>query len=125
MGHDVDGVIFIFALFFQFLLCQVPSFLDCFDRNLAGAADVIEVARQCDQDDRVFMGQAEEVEGDEEGDGEANYAYYAFHKLHILPSQFLEMDEQEKAFVIAAIKIKVENDKKEKKKAESKAKKKH
>lgn len=61
----------------------------------------------------------------EEGDGEANYAYYALHKLHILPSVFLEMEEQEKAFVIAAIKIKVENDKKEKKKAESKAKKIH
>ena len=57
MGHDVDGVIFIFALFFQFLLSQVPSFLDGGDRNLAGAADVVEVARQRDQDDRVFMGQ--------------------------------------------------------------------
>ena len=59
------------------------------------------------------------------GDGEANYAYYALHKLHILPSVFLEMDEQEKAFVIAAIKIKVENDKKEKRKAESKARRRH
>jgi hypothetical protein len=35
------------------------------------------------------------------------------------------MDEQEKAFVIAAIKIKVENDRKEKRKAESKARRKH
>lgn len=26
----------------------------------------------------------------------ANYAYYALHKLHILPSVFLELDEQEK-----------------------------
>lgn len=34
------------------------------------------------------------------------------------------MEEQEKAFVVAAIKTKLENDKKEKKKAESKAKKK-
>ena len=57
-------------------------------------------------------------------DGEANYAYYALHKLHILPSVFLEMDEQEKAFVVAAIKIKVEKDKEEKKRAEKKAKKK-
>lgn len=60
----------------------------------------------------------------EEGDGEANYAYYALHKLHILPSVFLSMDEQEKAFVIAAIMLKMENDKKEKKKAESKSKRK-
>ncbi len=56
----------------------------------------------------------------EEGDGEANYAYYALHKLHILPSTFLEMEEEEKAFVIAAIKIKVDNDKKERKRAERK-----
>lgn len=48
----------------------------------------------------------------EGGDWEANYAYYALHKLHILPSQFLELDEQEKAFIIAAIKLKLENDKK-------------
>lgn len=54
----------------------------------------------------------------------ANYAYYALHKLHVLPSVFLEMDEQEKAFIIAAIDIKIENDKKEKKRAEAKAKRK-
>jgi hypothetical protein len=35
------------------------------------------------------------------------------------------MDEQEKAFVIASIKLKTENDKKEQKKAEAKARKKH
>lgn len=61
----------------------------------------------------------------EEGDGEANYAYCALLKLHILPSVFLAMDEQEKAFVIASIKLKAEHDKKEKKKAEARAKKKH
>ena len=59
----------------------------------------------------------------EEGDGEANYAYYALLKLHILPSVFLKMDEEEKAFVIASIKRKLESDKKERKKAESKSKK--
>lgn len=42
----------------------------------------------------------------------------------MLPSTFLNMDVQEKAFVIAAIQIKMENDKKQKKKAEAKAKKK-
>lgn len=65
----------------------------------------------------------EEAKLIEEGDGEANYAYYALLKLHILPSVFLEMDEQEKAFVIASIKLKAEHDKKEKKKAEARAKK--
>ncbi|HBH95365.1 MAG TPA: hypothetical protein DDX91_06405 [Ruminococcaceae bacterium] len=52
----------------------------------------------------------------EEGDGEANYAYYALHKLNILPSAFLEMDMQEKAFVIAAIQIRVDEEKKEREK---------
>lgn len=60
----------------------------------------------------------------EEGDWEANYAYYALHKLHMLPSVFLNLEEPEKAFVVAAIKIKLDNDKKEKKKVENKAKKK-
>lgn len=54
-----------------------------------------------------------------EGDAEANYAYYALLKLHILPSVFLEMDEQEKAFVIGAIQLKIEQDKKEEKRMKS------
>lgn len=44
----------------------------------------------------------------------ANYAYYCLHKLKILPSVFLDMENQEKAFVIAAINKKVEADKKAK-----------
>ena len=60
----------------------------------------------------------------EEGDSDANFAYFALHKLHILPSTYLNMDVQEKAFVVAAIQIKMENDKKQKKKAEAKVKKK-
>ncbi len=59
-----------------------------------------------------------------QGDWEANFAYYALLKLHILPSVFLAMDEQEKAFTVAAIKVKMEADKKEKKKIDSKSKKK-
>ena len=51
----------------------------------------------------------------EEGDAEANYAYYALLKLKVLPSVFLNMDKQEKAFVIACIKIKIEQDKKSRK----------
>lgn len=46
---------------------------------------------------------------------EANFAYYALHKLYILPSQFLELDEAEKAFIVAAIKVKMENDRKKEK----------
>ena len=40
-----------------------------------------------------------------------------------MPSEFLNMDAQEKAFIIASIDIKVENDKKERKRAESQSKK--
>lgn len=32
----------------------------------------------------------------------SSYAYFALLKFHILPSVFLNMDRQEKAFVIAA-----------------------
>lgn len=39
-------------------------------------------------------------------------AYYCLHKLHKWPHEFIELDVQEQAFVIAAIKIKLKNDKK-------------
>lgn len=39
-------------------------------------------------------------------------------KFHILPHVFLEMEEQEKAFVAAAIEIKCKNDKKESRRLE-------
>lgn len=38
-----------------------------------------------------------------------------------MPSQFLELDTQEKAFIIAAIRVKCEAEEKERKKAERKA----
>ncbi|MBR2504678.1 MAG: hypothetical protein IKB61_01900 [Elusimicrobiaceae bacterium] len=52
----------------------------------------------------------------------ANYAYYCLHKLKITPRQFDEMDRYEKAFIIAAIDIKLEKDDKEAKKLKSKRK---
>lgn len=51
----------------------------------------------------------------EEGDWEANFAYYTLLKLHILPSVFLSLEEQEKAFVTAAIKVKMESDREKEK----------
>ncbi|RKW36743.1 MAG: hypothetical protein D8H95_44825 [Lachnospiraceae bacterium] len=47
------------------------------------------------------------------GDPEANYAYYCLHKFHWEPSKFVEMTEEEKAFIVAAIDIKAKNDKKD------------
>ena len=47
---------------------------------------------------------------------EANFAYYALLKLHILPSVFLDMAEEDKAFTVAAIQVKTENDRKNEKK---------
>jgi len=43
----------------------------------------------------------------------------------MLTSQFLELEENEKAFVIASIKLKLEADKKAKKEAEKKSRKRH
>lgn len=53
---------------------------------------------------------------------ESNYAYYALHKFHILPSEFVSMEPQEKAFVMASIDVKIESDKKKAKEAERKSK---
>lgn len=46
-----------------------------------------------------------------EGDFEANYAYYCLHELGILPSAFVDMDRQEKAFIIACIDRRLEEEK--------------
>lgn len=48
-----------------------------------------------------------------EGDRDANYAYYCLHKFRMLPSQFAALERREKAFIIAAIDLKIEADKKE------------
>lgn len=56
-----------------------------------------------------------------EGDEEANYAYYALHKFRWKPTYFLETDPYEKAFIIAAIDVRVEQEKKEAAEAKSKS----
>lgn len=53
----------------------------------------------------------------------ANFAFYALHKLKIKPSEFLEMDDYEKAFVIACIQIRCEEDAKQAKEMEKQSKK--
>lgn len=57
------------------------------------------------------------------GDSEANYAYYALHKLKILPSAFAQMEDNEKAFIIASIRTRIEAEEKARQDAKSKAKK--
>ncbi len=47
---------------------------------------------------------------------EANIAYYCLHKLHRWPHEFLDLDVQERAYVAAAVEMKLERDKKEAKK---------
>ncbi|NEZ50278.1 hypothetical protein FDB54_11710 [Clostridium botulinum] len=54
------------------------------------------------------------------GDGEANYAYYALHKLKILPSTLVKMTRKEKAFIYASIDLYVEEEKKNMKKVKGK-----
>ena len=53
----------------------------------------------------------------------ANFAFYALHKLKIKPSEFLEMDDYEKAFVIASIDIRCEDEAKQAKEMEKQSKK--
>lgn len=50
---------------------------------------------------------------------EANIAYYCLHKLHKWPHEFLVLDRYEKAFIIAAVELKLQNDKKEAQKAKA------
>ncbi|MBP5426832.1 MAG: hypothetical protein J6Y29_02930 [Clostridiales bacterium] len=56
------------------------------------------------------------------GDVESCVAYYCLHKLEILPSQFINLPVNEKAFIVASIQLKIEHDKKEAKKIKAKRK---
>ena len=51
------------------------------------------------------------------------YAHYAIHKLKIRPMEWIDMEDDEKAFIIASINIVIEKEKEERKKAERQAKK--
>ena len=51
----------------------------------------------------------------------AGYAHYALHKLKILPSAFADLSIEDKAFMIASIRIKLENERKEMHQIKSKA----
>ena len=48
---------------------------------------------------------------------EANIAYYCLHKFHRWPHEFLYLEVQERAYVVAAVQIKLEKNKKEAQKA--------
>lgn len=40
-------------------------------------------------------------------------AYYVLHKLHILPGAFMALPDEERAFIYAAIGVRVEEEKKQ------------
>jgi len=44
---------------------------------------------------------------------EANVAYYCLHKLHKWPHEFLDLEVQERAYVVAAVEMKLEKDRNE------------
>lgn len=48
---------------------------------------------------------------------EANVAYYCLHELHWLPSAYAALSFEERAFVTAAIEVKVEAERKREKDA--------
>lgn len=47
-------------------------------------------------------------------------AYYCLHELHLTPSQLFALDRRERAFIIAAIEVRVEQEKKKQKEMERK-----
>lgn len=51
----------------------------------------------------------------------AQWAYYCFHKLKLLPSEFDALPRREKAMVIAMIKLRIEAESEEKSKLERKS----
>jgi len=55
-------------------------------------------------------------------DSDFSYAYYCFHKIKMLPSQYAELDIYEKAMIIAFINKKLEDEKEAERKAKSKRK---
>jgi len=52
----------------------------------------------------------------DEGDPDSMYAYYCLHKFHWTPSFFMSLDKNERAFVIASINARVEQEEEESKK---------
>lgn len=44
---------------------------------------------------------------------EANMAYYALHKLHILPGRLMELPRSERAFIYASVSVRLEAERKE------------
>ena len=50
------------------------------------------------------------------GDAEANYAHFCLQKLHILPSVYMNLDRQERAFLIASIRVRIDEEKENAKK---------
>lgn len=55
-----------------------------------------------------------------ESDSDSFLGYYCLHKFHWKPTTLLHMTREEKAFILAAIQIKAENDEKERKKMKAK-----
>ncbi|GBF75767.1 hypothetical protein PA598K_04198 [Paenibacillus sp. 598K] len=52
-----------------------------------------------------------------EGDAEANYAYYALHELRILPQDLMRMSRREQAVIYAMIDERIQAEKKARKSA--------
>ncbi len=55
----------------------------------------------------------------DEGDSDTSYAYYCFHKLHMLPSDFLKLERREKAVIIHFIDEKTAQEKEQQEKLEN------
>lgn len=47
-----------------------------------------------------------------EGDAEANYAYYALHEFQKFPNELFALSREERAFIYAAIDVRIAAEKK-------------
>ena len=85
VGHDGDGVV-VFSLVFQDFLRQLPGFFYGSHGGLVGLFDGFEVFGFGYQDDVVFVGHAEEIEGYEEGDGDSRYLGQLMRLMQFYPN---------------------------------------
>lgn len=55
----------------------------------------------------------------EGGDPDANFAFYCLHKFHLLPHEYLALPQNERAFVIACILLRIEQERRQAREAQA------
>ena len=89
---------------------QNPCSAKCPPGEFAALGERVQALNGFDRDMNELV---DDVKLIKEGDGDANYAYYALHELHILPHQLMAMTVRERAAIYAMISMRVEKEKRE------------